>query len=273
MGLQFPSKRVVWSRAILGGIVNATMTAQEESFACFEGWVRNHYVLNGADGRCGSITFAGGHWYAEGPLVGVFHDVHSDRYDNVDEVDLERFFMGCPTYQRSLAEQAALSYLRPEFEGRLLHCVTAAFWDEGDSVTAPDPWDEIIRDGASLISEEMSEDQDAALSRFAEGYGMTEEQVAFARSLYDRKNARPPALIELSMDEGKFLESTFKDPIAKYAELHRLMTRFEPTGPSETEGSRPAQEKWWEAIDTKAEFEKAMRTSREKFAELGIVMP
>ena len=267
MSERFPPKRAVWIRAILGGIVNATKTAEKESYACFEGWNRNHYVLNGVDGRQGIITFAGGHWYSEAPLVGVFHDVHSPRY-NIPELDLERFFHGCPAYQRALAEQDALSFLKPEHHGSLLHHVTAAFWDDGESLAAADPWGVIVRDGASLISEEMTEDRAAALERFAQGYGMTAAQLAFAASLCERKIARPPAAIELTIDDRKFLESTFKDPKVEYAELERVMR---PTEKQEKErGSGAQQAKWWEAIDTKAEFEKAMKACREKFAEIGI---
>jgi hypothetical protein len=203
----------------------------------------------------------------------VFHDVHSELYNPSNESDLERYFKGCPTYQRSLAEQWALPCLRLEDERKVLHRVTAAFWDEGEFVVAADPWEIIVKNGASLVSEVLTKDEDSAIARLALGMGMTAEQVAFARALYERKVARPPALIELSIEEVKFLESTFKDPKSEYAELERLMRSSEATRPQTEEASTPVQAKWWESIDTKAEFEKAMKACREQFAELGIVVP
>src|SRR5262249_10744840 len=108
-----------------------------------------------------------------------------------------------------------------------------------------------------------------SIARFGEGYGMTAEQVALAQSLFVRKAARPPALIELSSDEILLLESTFKDPKCEYAKLDRLMGRSEEAG--QVKGD--TQGKWWEGIDTAAEFEKAKQACREKLAELGIIFP
>jgi hypothetical protein len=213
----FPEKVAVWSGAILGGIVNATMTAQSAFYGALAQWIRNHYVLKGADGREGVITFAGGHWYSEAPLVGVFHNVHSDRFFTEKEQDLERFFNGCPWYQRSLAEQAALPYLQLEFEGRLLHRVTAAFWDQGTHLAAADGWEEILANGASLIYDELVGDPEAILARLQTSYDMSIEQVAFARSLFQRKMVRPPALIELTAAEADWLASTSSDATAMEA--------------------------------------------------------
>jgi hypothetical protein len=265
MSQSFPTKRAIWNRAILGGIVNAIKTAESESFACFEGWHRNHYLLNGVDGREGIITFGGGHWYPDAPVIAVFHDVHSDRFYSNQELDLERYFIGCPAYQRSLAEQAALSFLELEYEGRLLHRVTTAFWDEGEFVTAVDPWDTIVANGASLINKSTTEDLSHAMDEFAENYLMTDDQIALAKSLFERKIACPPAIIKLSMDEVAILESTFKDPKDQYAELDRLRTSWEKSK-DENQETEEVKAKWWEAIDTKAEFEKSKSACREKFA-------
>src|SRR5947209_7067487 len=94
----FPKKSVAWSGAILGGIVNAIMTAQSMGFSAFRYWRDNHYVLNGQDGRDGVISFAGGHWYPDSPLVGVFFYAHSNRspFHCEEPYDLERFFRNCP---------------------------------------------------------------------------------------------------------------------------------------------------------------------------------
>src|SRR5205085_3286756 len=109
----FPRKLVLWSGAILGGIVNAVMTAKSSSFAYAQHWSGNEYGLNGSDGREGIITFEGGSRWA-GHLVGVFFDVHSARKlirSEEEEHGLARFFAGCPSFMLSLAEQKALPFL------------------------------------------------------------------------------------------------------------------------------------------------------------------
>jgi hypothetical protein len=196
----------------------------------------------------------------------VFHDCHCDRwwYAPGDEWDLEWYFRGCPAYQRSLADQAALDSLRFELDGRLYHRVTAAFWDHGEYLTAPDPWELLLANGVRLIATELIEDVEAALTAWQEDYQMTPEQLAFARSVFERKMARPPAVLELSPADVEFLQSTFEDPKAMYDELDRL-----------SPGDKSAQEgpKWWDSIDSAAEAQKAMKLCREGFAELGIQMP
>lgn len=262
MAAPFPTRRQVWNRAILGGIVTAVKTAETKTFACFEGWSGNHYVLNGVDGREGIITFAGGHWYPEAPLVAVFHDVHSKRYRCDREINLARMFVGCPTFQRALADQVALYHL--ELEGR--HRVTAAFWNVGKHITGVDSWKVMVKHGASLIENGLLVGTTAAVARFTEGSGLSAEQAAFCRSLYERKFACPPARIILNPDEVAFLDSTFVDRRAQYEELDRLGFRTEKPDPK-----AKGKPKWWASIDPKAEFEIAKRKSREMLAEIGIV--
>jgi hypothetical protein len=264
----FPRKATLWRGAILGGIVNATLTAEHANYAYARQWIRNHYVLNGGDGREGTVTFAGGHWFADGPLVGVFYNVHTERFRGEKEPDLERFFRGCPVYQRSLAEQFALGHLRLEFRGELLHRVTAAFWDDGECLFAPDSWDQLLGDGVNLIEEVLAEDPEHAFAQLQNSFQASSEQIAFAKSLFERKIARPPAVIELTASDFRFLESTFVDPKVTYAQMEQWE---QPDKPSESKTE--ATPKWWETIDSAAEAKKAMKLCRELFAEIGILVP
>jgi|GEM_PF-810643 len=262
----FPRKLVLWSGAILGGIVNAVMTAKSSSLAYAQHWSGHKYGLNGADGREGIITFEGGSDCA-GRLVGVFFDVHSARKlirPEEEEHILARFFAGCPLFQRSLAEQKALPFLRLEIEGKIYTRLTAVFWDEGEYLTAAEPWRGVLSNGADLVENETIADLDTALLAWQDAYGMSAEQVTFIRSLFERKMARPAATIELSDPEVKWLESTFEDPRQAYLDVARL--KKEKTG-------KDIDLKWLDSLDAKAEFQKAMDLCREKLAAIGIIVP
>jgi hypothetical protein len=268
----FPRKSTLWSGAILGGIVNATMVAQSADYAASGDWNCNHFEINGGDGREGVITFAGGHWFPDAPLVALFHDVHSEFYNPEKEIELERYFQGCPTYQRSLAEQTALPALRIDFHGKTLHRVTVAFWDDGDFLAAPVSWESVLANGASLIENLVIDDPDAALAAWQQSYAMSAEQVRFARSLWERKLSRPPATIELTPAEVKWLESTFEDPKALYAKIAARMKQVLLTEP-EGERERLPDTSWIDAIDSEAEGANAIKLSQELFSQIGIDFP
>ncbi len=262
MSTPFPKKATVWTGAIMGGIVNAVMSAKDPGFG-FRGWSRNTYVLRGGDGRDGAITFASGHWYPDAPLAGAFFDVHGRNFN--DNALLEHCFLGCPAYQRSLANGGALRYLL--FDGPKDIQVTAAFWDDGDRVIASDNWDTQLANGVDLITAELMEDHDVALAAFQADYDLSEEQSAFVQSVFKRKLARPADYFELSRDEAAWLESTFEDPKIRYDQLDKLGFK----GP-DTDGNSNSP-KWWHSIDTAAEAQKAMKQCREQFAEMGIDFP
>ena len=271
MSKPFPRKSVVWSGAILGGIISAAMSARGTLFACFRNWDRNHYVLNGMDGREGLITFAGGHWFPDAPLVGVFHDIHSDRFRPEAELDLEQFFQGCPKYQRSLADQVALQHLQLEFHEKILHRVTTAFWDEGEYLAAADPWDDVLANGANLLDEELMEDRETIFAQLR--MSMSPDQVAVIRSLFERKISRPAPTIKLTLTEVRLLESMFQDPKAMYMELAQLQAQAETTTPEGGKESVTPDLSWLDSLDSTAEAHKAMKLCRELFAEIGIIVP
>jgi hypothetical protein len=247
------------------------MIAQNSEFAVYSGWQENHYFVQSTSGKDGVVTFSCGHAAEPGRVVGAFHSVHGDRWHGGEcEWDLKRLFRGCSDVQMSLARQAALPHLALEHMGRQMHRVTAAFWDKNEYVTAPDPWDELLANGVNAIEVELIEDLDAALRAWQENYEMSEEQVAFSRSLFERKVAKPGALLELSPAEARFLASTFQDPRLQYEEMRRL---WEPSqGCGESGETRGTMHVWWDTLDPKVEAEKATRLCREAFAAMGIMV-
>jgi hypothetical protein len=201
-------------------------------------------------------------------VIGVFHDVHCQHFRSEKEQDLEWFFRGCPAYHRLLADQLALAYLRVDFHGESLHRVTATFWNDGEGLKGAEPWEILTQSGVSLLKQELIEDRDLALANFQMAYGMSDSQVSFVVSLFERKMARPPARIELTATDVHFLQSSFNDPRAEYAQMK----------PSERENEQKEDQadrhpKWLEKIDSAAEAKKAMDLCRDLFAEMDIIVP
>jgi hypothetical protein len=269
MNEPLPRKLNLWRGAILGGIVNATMTAQNSRYAVYAGWHNALYVVQNLEGEEGAVAFERGHKAVPSYLVGAFQSVNGDRWHGGDwEWELDRLFRGCPPLQRTFANKSVLSHLALEHMGKHLHRVTAAFWDDGEYIMAPDPWDELLANGVDVIEIELIEDVDAALRQWQENFQMSEEQVTFSRSLFERKVANPGVPLALSPPEVQFLALTFQVPRLQYEEMRRLWESSQ--GCKETRGTMHA---WWEALDPKVEAEKAMRLCREAFAAMGITVP
>lgn len=209
-----PRRYDLWAGSILGGIVNATMTAQSANFSPLCAWDGNHCFFNGMDGRDGVITFSGGHWYEPAPVVGVFYSVRyraPDIETAREESALEPLFAGCPSYQRSLAEQAALPRLRFQYEGKLITHITTAIWDREAYIESAHPWQEFLRRGGDLIGLELKGASSAMLADWQLEYDMTAAQVHFAKSLLDRKLEDPARPIRLSRADAERLNSTSRD--------------------------------------------------------------
>jgi hypothetical protein len=215
MRSEFPKKSVVWSGSILEGIANATMTAQNRHCAQYGQWKGTDFLVDGSNGRYGAITFGGKPWVWDGHLFGAFFSARSDRSPwrrSEEEYDVERFLRGIPDLQRSLAEQGALQHLRSEEGGKVIYHVTAVFWNDGEYLTAPEPWDVLLQNGVDLISDVLMEDPRAALDEMCSNWRMSPEQVAFVWELFERKIADPSATIELTSAQVEWLRSTAEKP-------------------------------------------------------------
>jgi hypothetical protein len=217
MSDEYPKSSVVWPGAILGYLVNSIMTAQSSGFAGVCSWENQNdsitdgtgiYGANDSQGVYGAITFEGK------SLVGIFYDTRSKRspYRCPETYDVNRFFRGMSVYHRSLVERGPLQYFRELVDGTSMPSITAASWDAGAYLTAADPWEVVLAEGARLVRIELMEDLEEALAEWQYEYEMTPEQVAFARSLFQRKMARPAATILLTPAEVEFLRSTAEEP-------------------------------------------------------------
>jgi hypothetical protein len=166
-------------------------------------WSDNTYQYDGGDGDYAAVAFEGD------CLVATVFDHDSDRspFRCEGTYEAERFFRGLPTSHRPLADRCLMCW-RQEHEGRSIPLVTAAFWDDGEYLTAAEPWEQVWEHGAHVIRRELIEDLEEALAEWQVNLQLSPEQVAFARSLFQRKMARPNTVIELEPADVQFLIRT-----------------------------------------------------------------
>ncbi len=183
------------------------MVAKEPDFARFLSWDGKNYVLNNADGTYGAITFVGA------GVVGVFFDSESSRnpYVSNGRYDIDAYFRGMPSPLRSIAETRTLRYNRQVYRGETVPMVTAAFWSEGDYLTAAFPWPDVFRNGAHIVRVELLEDAEAALQEWQDSYQCSPDELAFACSLFYRRTADPSTPLVLSASEVEWLQGLAKD--------------------------------------------------------------
>jgi hypothetical protein len=211
----FPKRGGLLRGCILAYLVDCIMTAQHAFFTRVswkgEGFFAGNgpavYGMSDGQGIYGAITFE------RESLVGIFFDTHSERSPHRDPetYDLNRFFEGMPSDHRILVNGPLEEFFIGVVDGQPLPEVTAAFWDKGEYLTATDPWDVVLSEGARVVRIELMEDIDQALAAWQEEYEMSPEQAALARLLLDCKLAHPTGIIELSKSEVSWLRSTCKE--------------------------------------------------------------
>ena len=210
-GAGYPRQFTVWRGAILHSIVNATMIAQNPGYARYLYWDNYNYVMNSMDGLYGTVAFEN----PEGSLVAVFFDAHS-MYNPISHhyvYELDKFFCGMPAGVRTVLKDRALRYNRQFFQGEVTPLVTAAYWDDGEFLTAAYPWDAVMANGACIMSIELM-DCELALDELRDAYQMSQGQVDFARSVFERKMDQRRERFELARSEIDWLVSTSSHPNA-----------------------------------------------------------
>ncbi len=116
-----------------------------------------------------------------------------------------------PADLRPIADKIALQYLLQEVDGKAIPLVTAVFWTTGENLSAAVPWSEFMANGGHLLGIHLME-REAALAEWAEGYGMTPEEVGFAGRVFDRKRAADMDWIDLTETEARWLHAQAETP-------------------------------------------------------------
>jgi hypothetical protein len=213
----FPSVSQLWQGCILGTIAHAIWLVQEPDFAYEQSWDGSNYSVQDGEGCRGSITFQDNN----AKVIGVFRDENSPRNPLVSEegnYSLTPFFEGIPEELLSLANDEALQYVLEEYEGATQPIITTAFWNKGETLTAAEPWSEVLTHGASILEIQLM-DTDDAIEEWEANYEMSPSQVSLMRSLFERKIATPNSPISLNNDELNLLLSDDGEGLDESREL------------------------------------------------------
>jgi hypothetical protein len=183
------------------------MCAKYADFSSRTSWKDQIYSADNGQGVYGAVIFEGN------AMVGIFFDGKSERspYRCRDAYDSNIVFRGMPASHRNLTGKRLLGYMEV-VKGTSIPCITAAFWDEGEYLSAADPWNVVLAEGARVMQIELKEDINEGLTEWQDEYQMTQKQRAFARSLFNRRMSQPEVRIELTDAEINWLRSTAKDP-------------------------------------------------------------
>lgn len=183
------------------------------------GWSENVYLYCGGDGNSASIAFRGT------SFVACVFDHDSPRSPWRGNTDVGSYFRSLPDDHRELGKQCL--YYNQEKDGAKVWLITAAFWDEGQSIKAGEPWSDVWEHGAHVLSHELADDLETSLRQFREDYGLGPKEAALTRSLSKRKIAHPNEPVFLTRREVQFLEAgepSFDDGVdPRYQQLKQLM--------------------------------------------------
>ena len=196
VGDSFPLRDRLWEGAILGFISHAIMVCRYPDLAHEQAWDGYNYSIQDSTGTKGTITFAQGH------AVGAFFDKASPRnpFKSGQHYNLDQLLVGIPVNLRSLAFGESFQYLLQEIEGRTEPVVTAVFWDDGIDLTAAEPWNEIVKNGAHLIRRQLL-DLRTAETEWQRYYKMPVAHVTLAQSIAQQKIAAPNVPLALSREQ------------------------------------------------------------------------
>jgi hypothetical protein len=210
----FPTRTQLWNSAILETIAHAVWTFHSPLLSYECQWDGYNYLINNTQGDRGAITFA------EETTIGALFDHESTRspYGSDDQYDIHQFLAGMPADMTRLAYAETLQYMLDNPQGSVVPTITTAFWNQGELITAAEPWPEVMSHGAQLLHRAGMEIDDA-VAELRESYEFRPAQIDLIRSLYTRKIRMPYHTIMLDEQEHKILAIEGNGGIAESTEL------------------------------------------------------
>ena len=209
-----PKRSQLWQGSLLATIAHSLYVVADPELSYELSWDGPNYSRQDSQGTRGTVTFA------PDRLVAVFRDDHSSRMPERADApyNLDPYFTDMPEDLRALAHAEALQYVFDEYNSKIAPLITAAFWSRGDTLTAAEPWSQVLKHGAHLLDTELSEPE-GAVSAWAEYYGLSDEQVDLLRALFRRKTTIPDEQITLDQPEYRILVSKGSEGLEECREL------------------------------------------------------
>lgn len=215
----FPSREQLWQGVVLATIAHAIWVAPDSELAFVQGWDGVNYLLNDGSGDRATLTFTPEY------VVAAFFDLHSERspwresprFPFGSTYHAEDYFIGAPSAVQTIAQQQTLRYLFDDPNGQVRPTITAAFWSDGDNLTAREPWTKIIEHGAEIIANQTLPLEEAILA-WTENYEFSDEQVGLLHGLFARWKAAS-SLIVMTAEERAILTAQGDAGLAETREL------------------------------------------------------
>jgi hypothetical protein len=159
------------------------------------GWTE--YSTNNGSGTRGTITFE------EEGLVAAFRDERCDRLFLVSaDPSACELFAGAPMATTRLAGAEALQYLLDDVSGVAVPVISAAFWSEGDQISASLPWDRVVANGAQVLERQFLPEI-KQWTAWQEYYDLVPQEIDLAQRLFaQRTGTHGEALVISEADMG-----------------------------------------------------------------------
>ena len=189
------SKDQLFKGCILASIAHAIMVAHYPELSNEHSWDGMNYSLQDNRGIRGTITFA------DNFCIAAFRNDQSERLDSDNLKNAtEYFFSGAPKEVINLAKKETFQYLLDNINGKIMPLITAGFWGIGEQLFTKDAYEEMIKNGCSIIETQVLP-KSQGINTWKRYYDMTEKQIKLLVYLYDRKINNPQTEIILTKDE------------------------------------------------------------------------
>jgi len=201
----FPSREQLWQGVVLGTIAHAIWVAPTGGKYFFQGWDGVNYLFNRGNGDRATLTFTPEY------VVAAFFDLHSERspwresprFPFGSAYHAEDYFIDAPSAAQTIAQQETLQYLFDDINDQIQPTITAAFWSDGDAITAREPWAKVVEHGAHMIAHQTLPLEDA-IAEWTQEYGLVKDQITLLRTLFTRWIASASPIV-ITAEERKIL--------------------------------------------------------------------
>jgi hypothetical protein len=180
----YPTVEQLRRGAILWTIAEAVYCAGTNMPSYERGWNGSTYWLDNHSHARGAVEFG------EEGVVACFFGRDTDRNPRGERHAYEprRYIAGMPERLERLAERTVFGYVLDDWRGRTMPLITASCWSDGHRLTAPEPWDDVMKFSGELLAGHVLEPA-AMLHLIAENYAFSPRQLAVVRSLFRRRMA------------------------------------------------------------------------------------